>query len=204
LPRADRRNAVSGGARTKLRVLAAAIVLLLPAIAFGADAIELRLAACLACHGDKERAALPLVPALGAQPVDYLTIQLYLFREKMRAVEPMTQMLAGIKDDELKRLAEAIAKLPPPQSAAGAPDPLRAERAQALVVQHRCNFCHTSDFSGQQNVPRLAGQREDYLLKALREYKSNTRRGYDAAMADVLYPLTDQDLLDLANFLSHR
>jgi cytochrome c553 len=194
-----------GGARTLLRYLAAALAfLLLPAIAAGADAVESRLAACLACHGDKERAALPMVPALGAQPVDYLTIQLYLFREKMRAIEPMTQMLAGVKDDELKRLAATIAKLPPPQPDTAAMEPARAERAQALVVQHRCNFCHNKDYSGQQNVPRLAGQREDYLLKTLRDYKSNTRRGYDATMDDVLYSLTDDDFRDLAHFLSRQ
>ena len=182
----------------------AAVFCALPLTAGAADAADARLPACLACHGDGERAALPGVPALGAQPVDYLTVQLYMFREKMRAVEPMTQMLAGIKDDELKRLAAVIAKLPPPQAAAGAADPARMERAQALVVQHRCNFCHNRDYSGQQNVPRLAGQREDYLLKALRDYKSNARRGYDATMDDVIYALTDDDFKDLAHFLSRQ
>jgi cytochrome c553 len=55
---------------------------------------------------------------------------------------------------------------------------------------------------GGQNVPRLAGQREDYLLKALRGYKDNSRRGYDAAMAEVVYPLQDADLVELAYFLA--
>jgi cytochrome c553 len=174
------------------------------AAADAAESTDTRLPACLACHGDGERAALPGVPALGAQPFDYLTIQLYMFREKMRAIEPMTQMLAGVKDDELKRLAASIAKLPPPQPDAAAMEPARAERAQALVVQHRCNFCHNRDYSGQQNVPRLAGQREDYLLKTLRDYKSNARRGYDATMDDVLYSLTDEDFRDLAHFLSRQ
>ncbi len=59
-----------------------------------------------------------------------------------------------------------------------------------------------SNFSGAQNVPRLAGQREDYLVKALREYKNNTRRGYDAAMAEVLYEISDEQILDLAYFLA--
>ena len=63
-------------------------------------------------------------------------------------------------------------------------------------------FCHNRDYSGEQNVPRLAGQREDYLVKALREYKNNTRRGYDASMADVLYLIRDEQILDLAYFLS--
>ena len=43
---------------------------------------------------------------------------------------------------------------------------------------------------GQDNVPRIANQREDYLLKALRGYKDNSRRGYDASMSDVIEPIT--------------
>jgi cytochrome c553 len=39
-------------------------------------------------------------------------------------------------------------------------------------------------------------------VKALREYKDNTRRGYDASMADVLYLVSDEEILDLAYFLS--
>ena len=146
----------------------------------------------------------PGVPSLGAQPLDFLTIQLYMFREKMRAVEPMSSMLKGMKDDELKRLAASIAKSPPPAPNAEPADAARIERARALVAQHRCNFCHNKDYSGQQNVPRLAGQREDYLLKALRDYKSNARRGYDAIMDDVLYPLNDDNFQDLAHFLSRQ
>ena len=76
------------------------------------------------------------------------------------------------------------------------------ERIRALIDQHRCNFCHQGNYSGEQNVPRLAGQREDYLVKALREYKSNTRRGYDAAMADVFYQISDEQILDLAYYLA--
>jgi cytochrome c553 len=81
-------------------------------------------------------------------------------------------------------------------------DANRTERARALIEQHRCNFCHTGNYSGGENVPRLAGQREDYLVKALREYKNNTRRGYDASMADVLFPVSEEQLLDLAYFLA--
>ncbi|MBI2180071.1 MAG: hypothetical protein HYU31_04535 [Deltaproteobacteria bacterium] len=54
----------------------------------------------------------------------------------------------------------------------------------------------------EEDVPRLAGQREDYLVKALREYKNNTRRGYDASRADVLYSISDEQIFDLAYFLA--
>ena len=52
-------------------------------------------------------------------------------------------------------------------------------------------------------MPRIADQREDYLLKTLREYKSGTRRGYDATMAEALQPVDDSQLVELAYYLAH-
>jgi cytochrome c553 len=51
-------------------------------------------------------------------------------------------------------------------------------------------------------VPRLGSQREDYLLKSLRAYKDNSRRGYDAQMSEVVYTMKDEDFVDLAYFLA--
>ncbi len=168
----------------------------------GAETFAARLAACLACHGANGRSAIAEAPSLGGQPVFYLTIQLFMFRERLRVVEPMNQMLLGLTDDDLRKMADSITQLPPPEPAGGPADPPRMERARVLIEQHRCNFCHTRDYSGEQNVPRLAGQREDYLVKALSEYKNNTRRGYDAAMADVLYPLSNEEIIEIAYFLA--
>lgn len=114
----------------------------------------------------------------------------------------MNAMTQGLTNDDLRAMAAYLAKLPAPQPAGGATDAARMEKARALAEQNRCNFCHDRDYSGNENVPRLAGQREDYLVKALREYKSNARRGYDASMADVLYSISDENILDLAYFLS--
>jgi cytochrome c553 len=186
-----------------MRSFVVVVLVVLAPLSAAAATLEERLAPCLACHGATGQSATPEVPSLGAQPAFYVTIQLFMFRERMRVVEPMNEMTRGLSDEDLRRMAEAIAQLPPPPPATTPPDPARIERASALIQQHRCNFCHTQDFSGAQNVPRLAGQREDYLVKALREYKSNTRRAYDPAMADVMYPVTDADILDLAHFLAH-
>jgi cytochrome c553 len=185
-----------------MRGLAVAVLIWLVALPIAAATIEEQLALCLACHGEHGQSAIPEVPSLGAQPAFYVMIQLYMFRERMRVVEPMNEVTKGLSDDEVRHIAELIANLPPPLPAAEPPDATKLERASVLIQQHRCNFCHNQDFSGEQNVPRLAGQREDYLVKALREYKSNARRGYDAAMADVMYPVTDSDILDLAHFLA--
>jgi cytochrome c553 len=161
-----------------------------------------QLAPCLACHGDKGQSNIPEVPSLGAQPEFFISVQLLMFREKMRVMEPMSEMMKGMGDDDLRHMAAAISKLPAPPPPAQAIEPTRAERARAVIQQHRCNFCHKPDFSGEQNAPRLAGQREDYLVKALRAYKNNTRRAYDESMVDVVYPLSDSDILDLAHYLA--
>jgi cytochrome c553 len=127
-----------------------------------------------------------------------------MFRERMRAIEPMTTMLQGLRDADLKAMADTLAKLPPPAPDATPAEPGRSERARTLIAQNRCNICHQPDFSGVENVPRLAGQREDYLLKSLRGYKDNSRRGYDTQMADVVATLADADFADLAHFLARQ
>jgi cytochrome c553 len=185
-----------------MRGLLGALLVSLAALPVAAASLEERLAPCLACHGEQGQSANPEVPSLGAQPAFYVMVQLYMFRERLRRAEPMNDMTQGLSDDDLRRMADLIAKLPAPRPAEASVDPARLERAHALIQQHRCNVCHTPNFAGVENVPRLAGQREDYLVKALREYKNNTRRGYDAAMAEVLYAVSDEQILDLAYFLA--
>jgi cytochrome c553 len=183
--------------------LAAAVaVLLAGTLSALADPPE-KLVPCLACHGEKGQSELENVPSLGAQPAPYSVIQLFLFREKMRVVEPMNEMAKGLSDDDLRSLSDALAALPPPKPPADPGDPARLERARALTEENHCNVCHRPDFSGRENVPRLADQREDYLLKALRDYKSGARRGYDATMAEALQPVADAQLVELAYYLSH-
>jgi cytochrome c553 len=167
-----------------------------------ADALQEKLAPCLACHGEHGQSETPEVPSLGGQKEQYALIQLVLFRDKLRVVEIMNEMTKALKDDDLRAIAAFIAKLPPPTPVDEAPDAARMARAQALVQQHRCNFCHTANFAGQDAVPHIAAQREDYLAKTLKEYKSGVRRGYDASMADVVQPLNDAQLDDLAYYLA--
>jgi cytochrome c553 len=162
-----------------------------------------RLEPCLACHGADGQSETPEVPSLGAQPSQYTLIQLFMFREGLRVAEPMNTMIKGWSDSDLQQAADFIAALPPPKPPADPGDPARIEQARALISQNHCNICHRPDFSGQENVPRLADQREDYLLKTLRDYKSGARRGYDATMAEVLQPIGDAQSVDFAYYLAH-
>ena len=53
-------------------------------------------------------------------------------------------------------------------------------------------------------MARIADQREEYLLKALHDFKSGVRSGGGvAAMADVAYPLSEEEIEALAHYLAH-
>lgn len=161
-----------------------------------------KLAPCLACHGSNGTSPTPGVPSLGAQPSKYALIQLFMFREKLRTAEPMNSLMAGWADGDLQTAADFIAALPAPKPPTDRGDPARIAQARALVEQNHCNICHLENFSGQDNVPHIADQREDYLVKTLRAYKSGERHGYDATMAEVLQPIDDAQIVELAYFLS--
>jgi cytochrome c553 len=185
-----------------MRKIIATLLLALIASSGRAETIAERAAPCLACHGEKGQSETENIPSLGAQQAPYALIQLFMFREKLRTFEPMNEMAKALTDDDLHAFSDFIASLPKPQPAADAGDPARPQRARALVQQHHCDSCHNADFSGRDNVPRLAAQREDYLAKTMREYKDNSRHGYDATMAEVLQPVTPGQIADLAYFFA--
>jgi cytochrome c553 len=185
-----------------MRKIIAALAFACIATPVSAATIAERVAPCLACHGEKGQSETENTPSLGAQQAPYALIQLFMFREKLRVFEPMNEMAKGLSDDDLRTFSDFLATLPKPAPPADAGDPARLQRAQALAQQHRCNICHNTDFSGKDNVPRIADQREDYLAKTLREYKDNSRHGYDATMAEVLQPVTPEQIADLAYFLA--
>jgi len=67
-----------------------------------------------------------------------------------------------------------------------------------------CAACHGPDGNSPTgpDFPRLAGQHYDYLLKALRDYRSGARR--DPIMGAQVVSLGSQDLADLAAFYSRQ
>jgi cytochrome c553 len=186
-----------------MRVAAVLALICAAVVPASAATFEERIAPCLACHGESGQSENPDVPSLGAQPSPYLVIQLYMFREKLRPVELMVEMTKDLSNDDLQKFADFIARLPAPKPSAEAPDAARMGRARALVQRHRCGFCHSVDFAGHDNIPHIAAQREDYLAKTLREYKSNARAGYDASMAEVVQPIADGEIADIAYFMAH-
>jgi cytochrome c553 len=158
---------------------------------------------CLACHGPEGQSLTPGTPSLGGQPSFFVIAQLFLFRRGGRTSAAMSEAARTLSDDDLRAFGAWASKLPAPRPPADAPDAGRLERGRRLTLRHPCGVCHNPDFSGREQMPRLAHQREDYLLEAMRQYKSGARLGYGGAMSSELAGLTDDDLQDLAHYLSH-
>jgi cytochrome c553 len=177
--------------------------LALASIAFSASAeVHERAAPCLACHGERGTSTTENTPSLGGQQAPYVLIQLFMFREKLREFAPMNEMAKPLTDDDLRVFSDFIATLPKPAPPADAADAERMALGAALARQNRCNTCHNTDYSGKENVPRIANQREDYLAKTLAEYKDNTRHGYDATMADVMQSVAKDQIAELAYYIA--
>ena len=186
-------------------VVAAALLLAAAQPLAVAQPIEARAEACFACHGTSGRSGAPLTPSLGGQPSFFVVAQLFLFRGGRRedGDPAMSQVAKSLTDDDLRAFGELVSNLPGPPPPAQPPVAERYRRAEAVARENHCSICHGADYSGQRQVPRLAGQQEQYLLKAMRDYKAGRRIGYGGAMANELKPLSDDQLVDLAHYLAH-
>ena len=160
---------------------------------------------CAACHGAEGRSETPGTPNLAGQHSYYVVTQLFLFREGRRSNAEMTAIGKTLKDDDLRGFSDFIGTLPPlPTPPPGEPlDSARMSRGKALAEQHKCLFCHGPDLSGGQQVPRIAGQREEYLRESLNGYRTRKRTGYTPAMLEPVSTLSAEDVDVLAYFVAH-
>ena len=99
-------------------------------------------------------------------------------------------------------MADAIAKLPPPQPDASPPIPRASRARRSWSRSTAATSATTATIPARRTCRASPASARTICVKALRGYKDNTRRGYDAQMSDVVEPLTDAEFADLAHFLA--
>ena len=158
---------------------------------------------CAGCHGDNGISQTENIPSLAGQLDQFIQWQLVFFRAGARKNEQMQPIVEQLNNDDIRNLGAYFASLTPFKG--GKDDnPELSEKGKQAAAGRRCASCHTDTFVGTKAVARIAGQREEYLVKALHDYKSGARSGgAQAAMADVAYPLSDEEITALAHYLSH-
>jgi cytochrome c553 len=171
--------------------------------------LHAKLVVCAACHGTGGMATLAGVPHLAGQPRLFIENRLVMMREGLSVVPQMAGLLDKLSDADLTALSQHYAVMPlvaasTASSANTGPDAQRVARGQALSQRALCGSCHLPSYAGREQIPRLAGQREDYLLHSLRQFASGQNAGRDTLMSSALHGLVDADLVDLAHYLAHH
>lgn len=167
------------------------------------QAEALHLKACATCHGLDGNAMVDGVPSLAGQPAVFIETQLVYIREGLRDVPAMREVSKALTDAEMTALGRWYATLP----AKAQPSRLNSakfSRGQTLAKQALCGTCHMPSYQGQQQVPRLSSQREDYLQLTLRLMRDGQAYGRDTIMTTALEGLDHQALDDLAHYFANR
>ncbi len=171
------------------------------AIAADVGAGRAKAEVCVACHGPNGNAVLPGVPSLAAQPAMHTFLQLVQFREKRRRDPQMSPFAEKLTDRDMQDIgAYFAAQKAAPSSFAV--DANKAATGRKLLELHHCGSCHMPDLSGQNQIPRLAGQNVEYLVKQMRGLKDGSRRDIDGTMASAAQALSEQDIDNLAHYLA--
>lgn len=181
-------------------LLAGAVLSLVAPLSFAQD-MSAKLAVCGACHGPDGNSTMAGTPSLAGQPKIFLENNLIMIREGIRNIPAMKGQLDGMSDPQIIALAKFYSAQTL-KSVPGKRDDALYERGQFLSKEALCGTCHLPDYVGREQMPRLAGQREDYLLHTMRQFRNNQAIGRDTIMAASLYGMNDDDLKAIAQYLS--
>ena len=184
-------------------ILSAALLLAPAVTAADNAAIKEKAAACAGCHGENGISQTENIPSLAGQPDQFLQWQLVFFRAGSRKNEQMQPIVEGITNEDIRNFGAYFASLAPPVSPEDNEPDLSKKGAQ-VAAGRRCGSCHLDNHAGTKAVARLAGQREEYLVKSLRDYKAGQRVGSGvAAMASVAYHMSEEEITAVSHYLAH-
>ncbi len=137
---------------------------------------------CNGCHGDNGNSTDPEVPTIAGQDAQYITTAIAHYADGSRENETMTNAIKELNKEQIRDVAAYFAGQTPVKLE-GIEMPLPPEE-----LSQKCDRCHgTNGFSVDPSKPRLAGQIQAYLEKALHNYHDGNRESTAMhAMAAVL------------------
>ena len=186
------------------QALLCAIALCRPAAAYDSEAGRQKAETlCAACHGKDGLSEQSAIPSLAGQHNDYIVLALYQFRAGHRPSAVMAPIAATLTDSDLGNLAAYYSALKPWGAEHAASARAAAAGPDMTHAQH-CVQCHGAGLGGQESVPRIAGQKIEYLTAQLRAFKAGNRGDIDGNMTSAAAQLTDDDIAILADYVSGR
>jgi len=185
----------------------AAVAVALPSAVLAADpppGLKSVLQTCAPCHGAKGVSSMAGSPSLAGQPNIFTQYQLVYMRDGGRKPGVMAAVVKTLTDDHIRELGAYYESLPPPPPLK-TPANVDEAKVMSIVKPRHCDNCHKEDFSGQGETARLAGQRPDYFIKAMNDFRTGERRGRGlGAMMEVSVTLKDEDIRMIAAYLARK
>jgi cytochrome c553 len=172
-----------------------------PAVASPGNATEAqairgaKLLVCNTCHGDNGVPRNVGTPVISGQQENYLLKQLHDFQSGARANDVMTWMATSLTSTETEFAAASFAKKDWPAQTVG----VAVTSPPAIVAV--CQACHQQNLAGGLPAPRLAGQRYEYLVEAMRRYADGERTN-NAEMMSIMKALSPTERETMAHYLS--
>jgi cytochrome c553 len=182
------------------RLMAIAAFALLPAAASAQTPAE-KAVACAACHGVDGNSVAPQFPNLAGQTSRYLYLQLKDFKEGRRKDPLMSPMAVNLAKKDMQELADYFSK----QQAKPSDHPVDAQKVtngKKIADAALCTMCHLGGFSGQNEIPRVAGQHYEYIVKQLKDFRAKNRTNDAGNMTSVAKGLSDEDIDSLAQYIT--
>jgi cytochrome c553 len=100
--------------------------------------------------------------------------------------------VASLSDKDMRDIAEYFAVQKPPRMSFDL-NPEKVTLGKERARELKCASCHRQDFSGGDNVPRLAGQVPGYITNQVNHFRSGKRAHGKETVEDGLRNLTEQD-----------
>ncbi len=194
----------------KMRVVAIACVLCVPALAAASDdkrALEIVQGTCFICHGMDGESSSPVFPRLAGQHAGYVARQLADYRSGRRKSETMRPMVEDLSAADFAALGRYFESRAP--VAHKADDAALAqvgrfifERGNPYAGIPACAGCHGASGHGTDSLPRLAGQHALYLEQQLKKFNSRERTNDNAVMHAVASRLTELETKAVSSYIS--
>jgi cytochrome c553 len=154
-----------------------------------------KLLVCNTCHGADGVPRNTATPVIWGQQESYLLKQLHDFDSGSRESEVMKWMATALTPAEVASAAAYFAKRSWPARTASAAS---ASPPAAVAV---CQACHQQNLAGGLPAPRLAGQRYEYLVDAMRRYAEGERTN-NPEMMNMMKALSPAEREAMARYIS--
>lgn len=156
--------------------------------------------ACGVCHGADGNSPATAFPNLSGQNARYLYLQLKDFKEGRRNDPLMSPIAKQLEKQEMQELAKYFSEQKAKPIAFKA-DNAKAAAGKKVAGEALCPMCHLGGFIGQNEIPRVAGQHPEYVIKQLKDFRARNRTNDAGNMTAYSSNLTDQDIENLAHYI---